>query len=636
MPHALSISPRTLGVLMTSTLLLACTKPEEPKKTEPAPTKVGATPDTPKPPTLPAVPPPVAPDQKIEVSGGAVLRALAAEPEILGHFAIADSSAMLAGIKTQLVTPRYAGFLEEAALRSFVSMALDKRSAIAQNFDLAAPLGCALVDPKPEDPKVACTFGYKGGAKAFLADLGETNKQQDAAGHFAAYSVDGKSAYVDALAGEHVVVSAGADTFTKSGAYLQRNVVDRAKEIAGDVEFVVYVASAYDRYRAAIDPLIEQFSNTGDIPVATGNPTVDGAVQAFMSYRKRSSKEGLQRFAEYAQISMFFGVEPAGVTIGAALFPRPGSRAAQDAALYGGTRLDPAFAGLAPAGTAMMFAMQMNPRTHEAQASADMRRMVAEVWAPVAGRDAAGIEAGIAEFQRQNAELFDGQSMFAVGHEPGAPAALTLAARLNPGKSSREAYKAWTAGFTPQAVLGPEFSRYVSWKFTPDAATIDGVPVDRLTLEPGPDVKSKLDKEMPPDAKAMVDKVLGGVFLHIDRAEAGGHVIYTLAPKAEAAYMQRVLAGFAGKGNVAGQAGLARALARDPQASGVFGVDVRAGLDWIRSFAAYGARVDSLPQLGADLGDFYATFRYGADGTTAMEYVMSQPLIDQIKGLIPG
>ena len=640
MAKAHLVSSRTLGVLLSATLVLAC-QSEQKKVTPTTASTAGATGAPTVPPPLaqdPTVPPGVVPPgtgAKVELASGGTIHALTAEPDVLGHFVIANGSDLLKDIKTQLMIAKYAGFLEESALRSVVSMALEQRSGMAQAFDLAAPMGCALVDPQQPEPKIGCTFGYRGGAKQFITDIGEQNKQPDGSGHIAAYSVDGKSVFVDEAGGQ-VVVSSGKDTFSKTSAYLERNLIARARDIHGDLEVVVYVASAFDRYRDVINPLLEQFSGMGAAtPPSTGNPAIDGAVQAFTSYQKRSSKQGFERIAEISQFTLFFSVEPAGVMIGGASFPKPGSRAALEAAQFGGLKLDSATAGAAPSGTAMLAAFHTNPRVHEMASVVEMRKLVAEIWAPVSGRDAASIEAAFTAYQAENADLYDGQAMLALANEPGAPVALMTAAHLNAGKAARDSWKAWSASFTPQNVLGATFSQYLSWKFTPDAATVDGVPVDRWTIEPGPAVSKQIESSMPADAKVMVDKVLGGLFLHIDRAEAGGHVIHTIAPKAESNFMKRAIAAVQGKDNVGTQAGFAKVVQRDPDAVGVMAVDVKQVLNLVRNAANYGAKPGNLPNLGTDLADFYATFRYATDGTSAMEFVISQQMIDQIKAIVP-
>lgn len=643
MSHALFVpSVRTLGVLLPSLLVcasLACNK-DEGKKPEPTASTAGAPPvagqDTPPatPPVGEGTPPVASAVGQVTLGGGGQIAALSAEPEILGHFAIANASRLLADVKTQLVPPKYAGFLEEAALRSLVSIALDKRSNLALNYDMAAPLGCALVEPKLDDPKVSCTFGYKGGAKAFVTDLGDLNQQADAAGHVAAYGVEGKSVYVDAL-GDAVVVSSGADTFAKTQAYLKRNIIDRAGSIHGDLEVVAYVSTVVDRYRAELTPFFEQMAG-GPPPAPSGNPAVDGAVKAFTDYRQRSSKTSIDRISDFAQFTFYFSVEPAGVMMGGALFPKAGSRAAQEMAIYGETRLDPAFAGLAARDTVALYAMHMSQKAFELQSAIEGRRLISEVWGSLSGREPAVIEAAITAFSKENAALYDGQHLIALGREPNALFGLTIASRLQAGKSARDAYKAWTAAFTPELVLGAEFSKFATWSFKADAATIDGVAVDRWSIEPSAEVKKKMEADMDAEAKAFVDKALGGLVLNIDRAEVGNTVVFTIAPKAEAAYMKRAIAAAQGKDSIAADPGLGKVLARDPQTAAILAIDVKQGMAWLRDLAQFGAKTENVPKnIGTDLGDFYLTMRYTSDGATAMEYVFSQQLIEQLKPMIP-
>lgn len=634
MAPALLAPSRTLTVLLSASLVAACTTNEQKKTAPTTTTTAGATGAATPPATDPTAPvvPAGAPD-KITLASGGTIHALTNDEKVLGHFVIANTSALLKDIKTQIAPPRAATMLEESSLRAIIGMGLGPRSNIAQALDLAAPIGCALVEVQPE-PQVGCTFGYRGGAKAFVADLGEENKLQDAAGHVAGYSIDGKSVYVDEL-GPQIVLTNGADLFKQVSPYLERNLIVRAGAVYGDIEIVGYVATAFDRYRSQITPLLEQLSGTDATPPKTDNPALDGMLAAFSAYQKRSSKQSFDRIAEVSQLNVYLSVEPAGFMAGGAAFALPGSRMAQEAAQFGGQRLDPAAAGIAPTGTAMLAAFHANPRVFEQPSAVEMRRLLADAWAPLAGRDAAGIEAAIAAFQAEQAGLYDGQSLLALGNEPGAPVGLMIANHLAAGQSARDGWKAWSASFTPDSVLGKNFSQYMTWKFTPDAANIDGVAVDRWTIEPGAAV-AQMASSMPADAKVMLDKVLGGMFLHIDRAEVGGYVVHTLAPKAEASYMKRVIAAVQGTGNVGATSGVAKVLARDPEAVGVLAVDIKQVLDLARNVVTNYANkpASRVPNYGLDLSDFFATFRYSTDGTSTVEFVFSQPMIDQLKPLM--
>jgi len=620
MSHARFIpSPRTLVVLFSSTLALACNK-DEPK---PA-TATAGTPVTPAAADVPvAAAPAIAP---------VVVTPIATDGEVLGHFVVVNPSQLLKDVKTQLVPEKYAGVLEEDSLRAMLALALEQRGDLARKFDLATPIGCAVVEVV-EAQQVACVFGYTGGAKAFAADLGEQNRLPDPAGHTAAYQFESQMAFIDGL-GDRVVTSVGAETFKKSQGYLQRSILDRAAVMHGDLEFMFHVGTIFSRYRSVLEPLFKNMSDT-TVP-ATGNPAIDGMTQAFKNYSARTNQNNLQRFSEIDQLALYVSVEPDGVALGGTVMPRAGTRMAQDMAAYGTPKLDQAFAGGAPSGTAMMIALAMIPQANELPSMVETRQLLAQGWAAFSGHDAAAIEAAIAGYQRENAALYDGQILMALGREPGALFGMELMSRLQTGKAARDAWRAWSASFTPDAVLGKEFSKYLTWSFTPDTANIDGVAVDRWTITPGVETRAKMEESMPPDAKAFIDKAMGGLYLNIDRAETEGRVIFTMAPKAEGNYMKRAIAAAQGKGSVAGQPGLTRLLARDAASGGVLAVDVREGAAWIGDLAQFGAKqMDVPPNLGTDLGDFYFTFRYNTGGSMGMEYMVSQPLIAQIKAMIP-
>ena len=150
---------------------------------------------------------------------------------------------------------------------------------------------------------------------------------------------------------------------------------------------MVYVAAAAERYRGVLEPLFNQLS--GQAPAPTGNPAVDAAARAWTDYRQASSKTTIDRFADFAQMSFFFSVEPAGVMMGGALFPKTGSQMAQDMALYGDVKLDPAFAGLAPSGTLAMMAIHISNAAYSLKSAAESRTMVSQVWGALTGKDAA-------------------------------------------------------------------------------------------------------------------------------------------------------------------------------------------------------------------------------------------------------
>lgn len=566
----------------------------------------------------------------IELPGG---KRIDHDPGILGHFAFPNGSQLLVDIRQNLVTPQYQSFLDEAALRSMVSMALSSRGMVSQNFDLASPMGCAVVDPKAFEVPLSCVFGYKGGTAALLKDLGEVGRLAESAGHTAVYEIDGKQVYVDAL-GAAVVVSAHADLFDRTKGYLQAAILDRGGEMAGDVEAVGYVADVVDKFRGDLEPLLNLASSMQGTPPATGNPQLDVLVRKWTTYSQSSTAESVRRLGEYDQAAFYINVDNAGVALGVTILAKPGSQAEAEAKSYGGRAIDPIFLKRLPQGSIMIGAFNADPAMYETKSVKEMRDMAIDAWAEVTGKDAAAARASVEKFVAENREVYDGLGAFVAFHEAPGPLALGVVQHMHPGKSGRDAYRRWAEGFTPDAVLGPELAKLVTWEFKSDAYNVDGVAVDRWTLRPGPDLQPKIDKEMPADARAEVDKYFGPLQLSFDRAEVEGVTLVTIAPKAEEAAMKRMIGAQKGTGALGDDPGLATVMGAHP-ASGVFAVDLKAGSEWLQSFPPIAEKMKQMPApIGNNLGDVFLRSYYLESGTSSFEYVFSQQVIEQIKVMI--
>lgn len=628
-------------LLLASGLAFACNK-EEAKKTDtgaagttpPAEVKTDAPPPaTPTPDAPPVAPVVTTPEvTQIAIAGKPVAALENPGDAILGHFVVANPGALLNDIRTQLAPASVAGKLEEKAVRGVMAAGLGKQSAIAEKLDFAAPAGCALLSASETGADLACVFGYQGGAEAFVKDVGDKDKQADAAGHLASYKAGDQLIFVDAL-GDRAVVTLGATSFASAQGYLQKNILDRQAQVTGDLEIVLYLGGAIGRYKGQLEPIITALlAQSTAKPPTTGNPTADAIAAAFTDYQTKTTQSMFDRLADYRQVSVVLDVETTGFHVGTALFPTPNSRAARETAFAAAT-LDPNLVRSAPAGAALVFAGAGNPNAYQAESATEMRKLVSEVWSKVNGMEPAAIDAALLSFAKQQSELYDGNSVITLGHEPGAIFGLTIANKLQSGKAARESFKTWALGFTPANVLGPQLSALVNWSVTPDAATIDGVAIDRLTIEPAGLVKGQLEQNMPPSAKAAVDTYLGGLALHVDRAEVGGVVLLSMSPKAEQNHMKRAIAAIKGEGSLKDDAALNALLARDPQMSGLVAFDLKQTFAWLKTIEPLAPALAKAPALGNDLGDFSFDMRFASDGASAFEFNVSQALIDQAKRL---
>jgi hypothetical protein len=553
---------------------------------------------------------------------------------VFGHFVVPNGARLLGKAKQQLMVPAYQGFLDEAALRSLASLQLpEKNKPLAQNIDISAPFGCALVDIKAyADAPMSCTFGYKGGVDQFVTDLGEADKQPDPGGHAGKFRFEGQDVFVDGL-GDHVVVTAYDDVFVKTKTYLEKNLIERAASVRGDIEIVGYASDAFEFYRADIQPFLDEYAKMQQPPPTTsGHAGVDTALAVWTDYNKQSTQQSIERFSEMAQVTLYLGIEKIGLVGGGVVVPQPGSELEASTKRSGGTQIDPALTGSAPEGTVFLVSAATRPEAFDDPNAEQVRKVAAKSWASLTKGDPAAAEQALTEFLDEYKDMYAGHSMVAFVDVESAPiGGVVLAADLQSGKSTRDAFHAFTKKFTPDAVLGQEFSQYVSWSFDLEAKKVNGVPVDRFTIEPTPQAKKMLDQEMSEKDRAEVEKWFGGVRLIAHRAELDGRVVWTVAPKAEDAFTERVIAAQKGEGSLAADSGLSRLTGHMP-ASAVFGIDVRRTLSWLRGFPEIAPELSQVPQdLGTDVSDVFVTMQSRDDGVFVGELVISQPLIDQIK-----
>ncbi|MCA9636340.1 MAG: hypothetical protein KC420_09975, partial [Myxococcales bacterium] len=555
---------------------------------------------------------------------------------VLGHVALPNASKLITDVRTQLVNPQYQNVVDENALRSLVSLSLDKQGMVAQNIDLQTPLGCAVVDFKTFEVPLACTFGYRGGIKALLNDLGDFGRKPDNGGHAAIYLVEGKEVYVDEL-GDHLVVAAHPDLYDRTKGYLKGAIIDRGPAMAGDLEFVGYLGEIWSKYQADIEPFLAMMDQASQVPQQTGNAKLDAAMAKWVEYNTKSTRQSINRLAQYEQVTAYLSIAPYGVALGATMVPAAGSEAESEAKAFGGRAIDPAFVKALPAGSWMIATFNTDPKAMDTKTVQEVRDLAIDTWAELAGLDKEATRASVISFQEEGRRLYDGLGAFAVFDQEGAPFALEIAQHLRPGISARDTWKTWSAKFTPESVLGAEFSKFVTWEFTADALSVDGVPVDRWVIRPSKEVEAEIAKKMSedPNAKALVERYWGPLQVTIDRAETGGAVLYTIAPKAEEAAIRRVISAQKGEGSLSGDAGLAAVLGRSEGAAGIVAFDGKALLDWLRGFPEVSKELSKMPGvLGTNLGDVYLVTRYLQSGVSSFEYVVSQQLIDQIKAMI--
>jgi hypothetical protein len=547
--------------------------------------------------------------------------------QVLGHVLVPNASVFLGEIRDQ-VAPGSAGmFLDENMLRTLAAGQLGGRSNIAKKIDLAAPMGCALVDSTVTAVPLACIVGYTGGVDAVIADLGEDGKQSDSAGHVAHYQLAGQDVYVDALDG-HVVLTNHAELFEKTKGYLQSNMIGRASKVASDVETVAYVSSVLTRYEQTLAPILDQITEAQQITVG-GNKVSEAMAQ----YNAKSTQNMIDRWTEMDQITVGFGLEPVGFVLRYAVFPTPGSRLEAESKAAAAGSLDAGIVKQLPASAWMIAGAAFDWTTFkETESSKELRTVLGNAYAAAVGKEAAEVNAAIEGYFDEAAQLYGNEIAYALIHEPDTVGAIVANARLATGKKGREQWQAWTKKFTPENILDAESRKKLTWSFAFDAYDVDGVPVDRWTIEPTPAGHKDLQAEMGPQL-ADLERKLGGLRLVIDRAELDGRVLYVVTPMAEHKSMTAVVGAAKGKGDLAGDAGLADVLARSSGLSGLLAVDVSRAADWLRAILPPDGAARIPPNLGNALSDVAMATSYAKSGTQTGELVVSQAFIDQLRAL---
>jgi hypothetical protein len=552
---------------------------------------------------------------------------------VLGHVLMPNGEEFVGEVKNQLAAGQSAGFVDVGFLRGMLAGQLRDRSGLAQNVVLSKPIGCAVLSPKAFEVPAACHMSYKGGLEQMVKDLGDEGKQADAAGHAAHYVIEGQALYVDTL-GDDVVVSGHAEVFGKAKSYLESNLISRAHKVASDVEIVVYAGAILELYKDELTPLLELVSEPQSLE-SLGDPKLDKLLKQWNTYNTKSTKDAITRFSEMEQLTVGLGLEELGFVARFALFPTDGSRMQSEAKANAGPALNHSLVAMLPASSWFVIGGSINRDTYmSTQTMTELKALVSESYAELTGKNADKVRAKWDAFIDEANRQFTNETAIAFAHEPGTMGGMVVVSPLKAGQSSREGWKAFTKEFTSSNVLGKEYQQYVTWSFKADAATVDGVAVDRWTIEPSAKVLAELEKEIAGDKDLTeLKNRLGGFKLQIDRAETGGRVTYVIAPGSSEAYLASALAAQKGTKSLSGDAGLEIIEKRQPTVTHLVALDVKKTMGWVREIMPADQASEIPPGLGNNFSDFFVTGATNDAGLSTGEFVVSQTLINQIRDL---
>ncbi len=550
--------------------------------------------------------------------------------DVLGHVSVPNGARMLQNVKDHLSVPSISTFLDEQAIRNMAAGFLGPRRDLAFNLDISKPFGCAVVDVKTySEGPVACTFGYKGGAGQLVKDLGGEGQKPSAGSHTAIYSVEGVDLYIDAL-GDAVVVTRYDPVFAATKNYVQRNIVER--QSTGDIELAVYFSYAWDKYGADIKNLLEMakaLQGDDDMP-KTGVPEIDDALAKFQDASDKMTNKNLERLADYEVGTIEFGASADSIWMDFDFMAKPGSKSAAEAAQYAGRVIDRSMLEVTPNDAIALIGWSADLRAVDSTVAAEARQTFMVAWAALTGHSAADGEAAIKAYLTDMQATYTGDGSMALVKHDGAPLAVHFTQKLKAG-SGRDGWKAWTQKFTPEAVLGARGAKFVKWTFTPDAGDAGGAPIDRWVIEPTPEALQQMN--LTPENKAEIEKWVGGLKITIDRTEAAGNAIWTIAPKAEDSFAARAVAAHNGTGSLKGDVALTKLFSIYPNAAVVGGVDVNKGVEWLRSFPEVASELSLSAPLGVNLADAHLAAVYAKDGRYLARLGLGQSFVDQLRAM---
>lgn len=547
--------------------------------------------------------------------------------DALGHFLVANPNGLLEEVAKQGAPAKFAPTVNEAALKALAGMALGDKAALVQHLDFGKPFGCMVLSSTVTDVPVACTMGYQGGAAALATDLGGEGKAADAGGHAAHYVLEGQDMFVDELGGQ-VVVSNHTEIFGKAKGYLEANMIGRASKLATDIEIVGFLGAAAKRYESQVDTLMSEMSRASS--TRTGNKFTD----AMMDYNQQSTTDMFDRLTEIEQITVGIGFEPVGFVSRFATFPVEGSKLQEQAKAAAAGPMQRTTLEALPSSAFLVAGMNADWKAAwDTEQFVKMRDFMLESYAEATGHDATAVKAAVATYVGETHEIYGNEWGFAFAHEPGTVGGMVISQSLK--KPGRDHWRTMAKLLTPEMVLGTLGTDWVTWRFEEKVSEVEGVEIDRLTIEPGPELAKKIAEEVAKDSDlAAIETRVGGFKLVMDRGETADRAFYVFAPKAEGQYMKSLMTAAAGSsGTLAGNAGVKLIFDRNPKVSSVMAMDGKATIGWLKELLPPEKAGQIPADLGNDMGDFFFVTSYGSGGSQTGEMVVGQPLIDQIRKL---
>ena len=516
-PTMRRVSSRAL-TLVTLATLIAC-KGEEEKE---AP----AAPDAPAAPAAP-VDAQVDPAPAVQTpSGGRALSlspVIESESPVVLQFLLRDSEALLQRMQGIDALAPYKQYLDARGLQALLALSAEEYGDAIRGLSVSDPVGCAALAKEPYEENFGCAFTFVGGAKGLVEKMGPRAKA-DADGHAGKIEAEGGVLFVDALSGERVAVTAGADTFKALGPHLDTQVLGRAEKVTVGAEFVAMGEEA-----AGLMAKAESMNPPLPEPKPTGEVLIDGLqriIYRVQKWQRENPSAGMQGLQQYV---IGFDIAAGLPQVDFAMHVKPDSELgkAYQAAAYR-TLTGGELAVIPPGTLAFMIAGMDASKWGEEAFRTGQSEVMARIWGEETGIGADAVLDGLEGFFKSRRDHYGALVGFSVDPRSDGRVGITLI-HQHQGEPQREAHATWAASLKPEDLFGKKMGSSLTFEFAKEAAKIGDTPVDRLTVKPAGTLAEQLAKESDPVAKALADGMI------VDRIEVGGYVLtmFDLDPRSE-------------------------------------------------------------------------------------------------------
>lgn len=553
---------------------------------------------------------------------------------VYGHVVLHDVSGLLAELG-QAAPPVHKGKFDEAALRALAAMALEQRGVLAQNINLKATMGCALLDfEKFPDAPTACAVGYKDGAEGLVRDLGEAGKLPDAKGHAAAYDLQGSTLYIDDL-GTHVGLSTYETAFSTARGYLLANVVERAPAPTANVEATLFVKELAARYPEKLEPLLKELDNNAEV---TAESQLELA-KALMPDDPKGQQEladalvklqnggangaggaaGLREtLTTSAQATFTLGLDGWGLHVAGGVVPAEGSKLLESAKLADGVASRD-LAARAPAGADALLAAYASPASWRSAPMSEGIEASCAVWTVLtSAADSSACMATLTTLNEKLEASSTGQSVIVhVAEDEGLFGRIGVL--METKKNRRDLFTSYASKVTSAGLLGPQLAKYLDFKFEQDLRDRNGAAIDRVTLTPTDAAWERLRADLSDKEWSEAQQILPKSLV-IDRAELDGLIVVHMGTSAADAVTDQFVDAASGKGPRIDPAQLGRLFDHHPSAQTVGGLDTKV----IFAFLARLAELDPSDEAAKTVGAF-ASSNFDTDLSTIRVYTELLP-----------